>query len=297
MDSHRFDELTRRLATGASRRSLLKGLIGLSAGSLAAWTDDTLAKPDTSCSQLCKDRFPPGRERGQCISQGTRGEGPCAPTTTTELPTTTTVLPTTTTEVPTTTTTAVPPGTTTTTGDPCTIGGPCPVGQSPDPSNGCQCTCGPKGTFCRAGDRGTGTSAGCEQCPGDLVPIPDQFCACTCPPGSNQPGFCTVDFRCCRADQVCVETQCVPATTTEAPVTTTTTGDPCDPTTTCPEGPGLTVLIFDPAACRCVCSPLSPVCVCVPPDCEANPAASGCPGTHCTYNAACCGGTCVNGQC
>jgi hypothetical protein len=92
---------------------------------------------------------------------------------------------------------------------PCPDDGTCPIGQSPDPDNDCQCICGSKGTYCREGDRGSGSPAGCEQCPGDMVPIADQYCACTCPPDSSQTGFCTIDYGCCRADQVCVDTQCV----------------------------------------------------------------------------------------
>lgn len=45
MDGNGFDALTRRLATGRSRRSVLKGLIGGGAAVLAAGAGSTLAKP------------------------------------------------------------------------------------------------------------------------------------------------------------------------------------------------------------------------------------------------------------
>ncbi len=45
MDGNGFDDLTRRLATGRSRRSVLKGLIGGGAAVLATGAGSTLAKP------------------------------------------------------------------------------------------------------------------------------------------------------------------------------------------------------------------------------------------------------------
>ncbi len=45
MDDHRFDDLTRRLATGRTRRSVLKGLVGGGAALLATGAGSALAKP------------------------------------------------------------------------------------------------------------------------------------------------------------------------------------------------------------------------------------------------------------
>ena len=46
MDGNGFDELTRRLATGRSRRSVLRGLVGGGAALVAAKTGVTLAAPE-----------------------------------------------------------------------------------------------------------------------------------------------------------------------------------------------------------------------------------------------------------
>ncbi len=81
MDGKKFDDLTQALASGASRR----GVIRLLGGGLAAGMAASLginrtahAKGNSQCSALCNSIFPPGKERGQCISQGAQGQGPCA---------------------------------------------------------------------------------------------------------------------------------------------------------------------------------------------------------------------------
>ena len=115
MDDKHFDNLTRSLAGGSSRRRVLGLLAGAVAAALGGRSAD--AQGNSACAQLCKQLHPPGKARGECISQGARGRGPCAgagtttTTTTTEAPTTTT----TTTEAPTTTTTTTEAPTTTTT--------------------------------------------------------------------------------------------------------------------------------------------------------------------------------------
>ncbi len=50
MDGSRFDRLTRQLATGQSRRSVLKGLLGFSGSALvgSALTDETDARRSSS---------------------------------------------------------------------------------------------------------------------------------------------------------------------------------------------------------------------------------------------------------
>jgi hypothetical protein len=77
VDGHKFDTLSRALATGSSRRQLL----GAVAGSLIAAVggrQPTQAKRNNECAKLCKSLFGPGKDRGQCISAGARGRGPCA---------------------------------------------------------------------------------------------------------------------------------------------------------------------------------------------------------------------------
>jgi hypothetical protein len=51
MDQERFDHITRTLATGQSRRGLLKGLTGTAIGGLlvAAGIGETAAKPEVPC--------------------------------------------------------------------------------------------------------------------------------------------------------------------------------------------------------------------------------------------------------
>src|SRR5688572_4380226 len=77
MDGHKFDTLSRTLAAGTSRRRVLGAL----AGSLVAMLGGrqvTQAQGNSECAALCKTLFGPGKDRGQCISAGARGEGPCA---------------------------------------------------------------------------------------------------------------------------------------------------------------------------------------------------------------------------
>jgi hypothetical protein len=76
-----FDELARGLASGTlSRRKALK-LMGaaLVGGALASVPGVAWAARggNSACAKFCRENFPPGRERGQCISAGARGEGPC----------------------------------------------------------------------------------------------------------------------------------------------------------------------------------------------------------------------------
>lgn len=82
MDSERFDALTRRLATERpSRRRLLRGLGGSLGGavlaSLGIQAADANSDGNMRCAAYCQRAFPPGPARGQCISDGARGKGPC----------------------------------------------------------------------------------------------------------------------------------------------------------------------------------------------------------------------------
>lgn len=81
MDGKRFDQLTEALATGSSRRRVLKLLGGGLATGLAAslgLRQTIQAKGNSDCAHVCTSLFPPGKARGECISQGAHGKGPCA---------------------------------------------------------------------------------------------------------------------------------------------------------------------------------------------------------------------------
>lgn len=76
MDDRRFDNVTRAMASGTSRRRML----GLLTGGLAVvlgGSKATVAQSNSACAHLCTEMFPPGADRGDCISQGARGQGPC----------------------------------------------------------------------------------------------------------------------------------------------------------------------------------------------------------------------------
>ena len=73
MDARQFDAITRTLRSGADRRRVL----GVLAGSLVAalgGRQATQAQGNSACAHFCKAVFPPGRERGQCVSAAARGD-------------------------------------------------------------------------------------------------------------------------------------------------------------------------------------------------------------------------------
>jgi hypothetical protein len=76
MDSNRFDELTRSIAQGTSRRHALKVIAG---SLLAAFVPHSaLAKGGNSdCAHFCNSAFPPGPQRGKCTSDAAKGKGVC----------------------------------------------------------------------------------------------------------------------------------------------------------------------------------------------------------------------------
>jgi hypothetical protein len=81
MDGDRFDSLTRALGSGRSRRSLLRGLgaAALGAAGLArAGRADAANLGNSPCAHFCQTVFPPGPNRGACVSQAAHGTGPCA---------------------------------------------------------------------------------------------------------------------------------------------------------------------------------------------------------------------------
>jgi len=86
LNEDRFDALTRRLATDVSRRGVMKilgaGIVGgvlgvLGRGSAWAHEDPKPEKGNDTCAHICAALFPPGPERGACISAAAKGEGPC----------------------------------------------------------------------------------------------------------------------------------------------------------------------------------------------------------------------------
>ncbi len=77
MDGQRFDEVTKALATGTSRRAVLRtALGGMGAGLLAlVGLAEAGAAGKRSCVEGCKKQFGPGRKRGQCISTCAKAKG------------------------------------------------------------------------------------------------------------------------------------------------------------------------------------------------------------------------------
>ena len=76
MDHNRFDDLTRALASGISRRQALKLLGGgLLAGLLPG---SVLAKGggNSACAKFCNS-LPPGPQRSKCTSDAAKGKGLC----------------------------------------------------------------------------------------------------------------------------------------------------------------------------------------------------------------------------
>jgi hypothetical protein len=93
MDDERFDRWIRLLNDRATRRGVVGAFAGLAAVSLGEAASrrrrsaakrrnpgkgGVAAQQNADCAARCKDLFPPGKKRGQCISQGARGRGPCA---------------------------------------------------------------------------------------------------------------------------------------------------------------------------------------------------------------------------
>lgn len=93
MDDERFDRWIRLLGDRTSRRGVLGAAAGLAAFPLGeaasrrrrgraerrnSGKGAVSAQRNVDCAARCQALFPPGRERGQCISEGARGRGPCA---------------------------------------------------------------------------------------------------------------------------------------------------------------------------------------------------------------------------
>jgi hypothetical protein len=80
LNDARFDRIVRDLASGISRRAIIRtaaafaGMAGLKASSALA-----SANGNAQCAAFCRSVFPPGAERGQCVEEAARGTGACAP--------------------------------------------------------------------------------------------------------------------------------------------------------------------------------------------------------------------------
>jgi hypothetical protein len=76
MEERRFDNLTRRLAASTSRRSVLKALVvSAAASALGALGGSAAAQGKTDAAHFCASVFPPGPNRGKCVSDAAHGGG------------------------------------------------------------------------------------------------------------------------------------------------------------------------------------------------------------------------------
>jgi hypothetical protein len=73
MDARQFDAITRMFRVGADRRRVLGVLLGGLAAVLGS-RRATEAQGNSDCAHFCKEVFPPGRERGQCVRAAARGD-------------------------------------------------------------------------------------------------------------------------------------------------------------------------------------------------------------------------------
>jgi hypothetical protein len=76
MTSERFDDLTRTLASTASRRRVLKGLAASMAAALLP-ARVLAGGGNSACAHFCNQMFPPGAARDMCVSDAAHGTGPC----------------------------------------------------------------------------------------------------------------------------------------------------------------------------------------------------------------------------
>jgi hypothetical protein len=73
MDGQRFDRLTREFASGTSRRSVLRGVVGSAIAGIAAAVGVGKARAGNECADFCH-QLPPGK-RGNCVSECQHGGG------------------------------------------------------------------------------------------------------------------------------------------------------------------------------------------------------------------------------
>jgi hypothetical protein len=78
MSEHPFDDLARTLATGASRRGVLKAIGGAVLGSLVAAPPQPVLADNSACAHFCASVFGADtRAAGQCTSDAAHGKGLC----------------------------------------------------------------------------------------------------------------------------------------------------------------------------------------------------------------------------
>lgn len=79
MHDARFDRIARDLASGISRRTIIRfgaALAGVT--SLKAPSAFASGTGNAQCAAFCRSVFPPGAERGQCVEEAAHGTGACA---------------------------------------------------------------------------------------------------------------------------------------------------------------------------------------------------------------------------
>jgi hypothetical protein len=73
LDARQFDGFAKALGSGAHRRRVLGVLTGGLVAALGS-RQVTQAQGNSGCAHFCQDVFPPGRERGECVSAAARGD-------------------------------------------------------------------------------------------------------------------------------------------------------------------------------------------------------------------------------
>jgi hypothetical protein len=72
MDGHRFDTLTKVLASYASRRNVIRGIGGFVAAAFGLIGHQTGFASNRDCAHFCNAVFPPGSARGRCKSEAAK---------------------------------------------------------------------------------------------------------------------------------------------------------------------------------------------------------------------------------
>ncbi len=172
MDKHRFDTITKALATGATRRDTLRGLAaGLVGAALAAVIPRQVGaqQGEQACAAFCQS-LPPGPQRGRCVAECGTGQGGLFDACDGDL------------------------------GGVCTDADgtiSCPSFSSdPDNCGGCAeaGTGATAGDICPAGDICSGGACTCTQGGGAYPPCGADSACCAC--GSTTEGLACVDYSC-----------------------------------------------------------------------------------------------------
>jgi hypothetical protein len=77
VESQQFDRFVRSFGRARSRRSLL-GALAASALGAAGLSQAEAGGGNSACAHFCQSIFPPGPQRGQCVSDAAHGTGLCA---------------------------------------------------------------------------------------------------------------------------------------------------------------------------------------------------------------------------